>query len=190
MTQDALGAVGARLGKIDLEALTDDQAIALAQAQAALIKPNPDPAEEVSETRSIGDVVGGWFREESFYRDVTTRTLSAILAALLAYLGAVALGYVGTPSPVAVFELGYAVATAICVASTGYAKATGRELLAGTLFVLYCVVAAAVFWYGPTWGGDLGWKDKWSWIALVLQVALMIGAFGFVRNRRKARATR
>ncbi|WP_061009387.1 hypothetical protein [Mycolicibacterium mucogenicum] len=110
MNQDALWAVGARLGKIDLDALTDDQAIAFAQAQAALIRPNPDPVEEVSEKRLVGDVVGGWFREESFYRDVTTRTLSAALAGLLAYLGAVSLGYVGTPSSAAVFELGYAVA--------------------------------------------------------------------------------
>ncbi|WP_071288824.1 hypothetical protein [Mycolicibacterium llatzerense] len=190
MTQDALWAVGARLGKIDLDTLTDDQAIAFAQAQAALIRPNPDPVEQVSEERSVGDVVGGWFREASFYRDVTTRTLSAVLAGLLAYLGAVALGYVGAPSLAAVFELGYAVTTAICVASTGYAMATGRELLAWTLFVFYSVVAAAIYWYGPQWVGDLGWKDKWGWIALALQVALMIGAFRFVRNRHKARAAR
>lgn len=37
MTQDALWAVGRRLEKVNLESLSDDQAIAFAQAQAALI---------------------------------------------------------------------------------------------------------------------------------------------------------
>lgn len=39
-----------------------------------------------------------WVREESFWRDVATRTLAALISALIIYLFAVAAGYIGRPS--------------------------------------------------------------------------------------------
>lgn len=153
-------------------------------------QPIPEPIEEVSTKRSIGDVVGRWFREESFYRDVTTRTLSAILAALFAYLGAVAFGYVGKPSPAGVFVLGWALATAILTAYLAHCAANGREWLRFNLFLLYAVASLAAVWYYPMWFGDVGWKDTWSWVALVVQFVLSISAVKYVRYRHRARAAR
>lgn len=39
-----------------------------------------------------------WVREEKFWQDVATRTLSAIFAAGLLYIGAIALGYIQGPT--------------------------------------------------------------------------------------------
>jgi uncharacterized membrane protein len=40
----------------------------------------------------------GWLREESFYKDITTRALAAGIVALGAYFFALGAGYVSTPS--------------------------------------------------------------------------------------------
>jgi hypothetical protein len=39
-----------------------------------------------------------WLREEKFWQDITTRTLSALIVVLLGYLYAVLAGYVGAPN--------------------------------------------------------------------------------------------
>src|SRR4051794_38724234 len=40
---------------------------------------------------------GQWFRQEAFWRDVGSRTLSALLAGGLAYIAAIGLGYARRP---------------------------------------------------------------------------------------------
>ena len=39
-----------------------------------------------------------WLKEESFYRDITTRTLSIAVVALVGYVFALTAGYVASPS--------------------------------------------------------------------------------------------
>jgi len=51
-----------------------------------------------------------WFRQESFWRDVGSRTLAAVFAAAIIYLGALLLGYVSKPNPwLIVVTLGLAI---------------------------------------------------------------------------------
>ena len=58
----------------------------------------PDWATRPPEKKpSVWAVMGGWLKQESFYRDIATRALSIAVVALTAYVYAVANGYVTTP---------------------------------------------------------------------------------------------
>ena len=66
------------------------------------IRPRPEkaspPAEQPEEKRSLWSYPKSWLRQESFYRDITTRAVAAGIVAVVAYLYALAAGYVHTPS--------------------------------------------------------------------------------------------
>jgi hypothetical protein len=96
------------------------------------IKPRPERAPEKRTRRQI---IRGWFNEESFYRDITTRSLSAGLVTLVAYLGAVTLGYIGKPPVQAVVAVGaLAVAASIGLGGVGVMN-RGRRVLGSTIIV-------------------------------------------------------
>ncbi|MCT7369615.1 hypothetical protein A7R75_11475 [Mycolicibacterium llatzerense] len=96
------------------------------------IKPRPERAPEKRTRRQI---IRGWFNEESFYRDITTRSLSAGLVTLVAYLGAVTLGYIGKPPVQAVVAVGaLAVAASIGLGGVGVMN-RGRRALGSTIIV-------------------------------------------------------
>jgi magnesium-transporting ATPase (P-type) len=48
--------------------------------------------------RTRRSIVRAWFSQESFWRDVTTRTIAAAIVGIGAYLYAVGAGYIRTPS--------------------------------------------------------------------------------------------
>lgn len=54
----------------------------------------PDPAAR----RTRRSIVRSWLGQETFWRDVTTRTLAAAIVGLGAYLYALGAGYIRTPS--------------------------------------------------------------------------------------------
>lgn len=59
---------------------------------------SPAPLPELEQKRTRRAVVRGWLSEETFWRDVTTRTLAAAIVATGAYLFALGAGYISTPS--------------------------------------------------------------------------------------------
>jgi hypothetical protein len=54
--------------------------------------------EEEAPRRTRRRIVRGWLGEESFWRDVTTRTLAAAIVAVCAYVFALGAGYVRSPT--------------------------------------------------------------------------------------------
>ncbi|MUL44483.1 hypothetical protein FZI85_17320 [Mycobacterium sp. CBMA293] len=147
------------------------------------IKPRPEKAPEVTpevtpeveapEKLTMGEIVGAWFKEESFYRDITTRSLSAALVALVAYLGAVGLGYVGRPPAGAVTAL---ITLAVVFVTQYFALRLvqrGKRLIGITTMA---VVTIGVFplvneldkrfhigWHERSWG-------RWYWVVYAFAV--------------------
>lgn len=60
------------------------------------IAPRPDKVSEAK--RSLWSYPKSWVKQESFYRDITTRAISGGIVAFVAYAYAVGGGYVATPS--------------------------------------------------------------------------------------------
>lgn len=143
------------------------------------------PAEESRQTKS--EIAASWFKDETFYRDITTRSVSIVLTASIGYLAAIALGYVGKPSGQAAYSFVWAVATGIVMAALGYAIVNGRDGLTFVIVSLGGVACLVGTWYGPVWFGDFAWKDKWNWIAMALQITLVLIAVAFVRRRTRPR---
>lgn len=79
--------------------------------------------EPAAKKRRWWRIAAGWLRDESFYKDITTRALAAGIVALGAYFFALGAGYVSTP--------------------------TGAEAAKGILNVVGSVVLAAL----AAWGG-------------------------------------
>lgn len=150
--------------------------------RSARIRPRPEQA-PVEGARTRAAIVGGWFRDESFYRDIATRFLSVALTGAVTYLAAVALGYVGKPSGQASYSLAWAVGTGIVMVALAYALISGRDGLTLAIVSFAGAACLAGTWYGPIWFGDFGWKDKWNWIAMALQITLIVISVVFVRRR-------
>lgn len=64
--------------------------------QRMRIRPRPERSPVVQKP-SLWRVPVGWFKQESFYRDITTKAVSIAIVASIAYVYALAAGYVGTP---------------------------------------------------------------------------------------------
>lgn len=62
-------------------------------ASAAVVEEEP-----VTEKRRWWLIALGWLKDESFYKDITTRALAAGVVASVAYLFALGAGYVSTPT--------------------------------------------------------------------------------------------
>ncbi|SNT46670.1 hypothetical protein [Rhodococcoides kyotonense] len=59
-----------------------------------------------------------WGRDESFYRDIATRTLSILISSVFVYVGALLLGYARRPETAALFWIGVVTAVSavlVCV---------------------------------------------------------------------------
>jgi ABC-type nickel/cobalt efflux system permease component RcnA len=54
-----------------------------------------------------------WVRQESFWRDVATRTSAILISGLILYLGALILGYVTAPSAKPFLKLGATIIIAV-----------------------------------------------------------------------------
>lgn len=67
--------------------------------------PAPAPPPGPAPKRSIPSYPRGWLREESFYRDITTRALSVAIVAVAGYVLAVSTGYVATPPGSVIFSV-------------------------------------------------------------------------------------
>lgn len=147
---------------------------------------------ELLKKRTAMAVMGGWLREESFYRDIVTRSLSILITGVLGYLAAVALGYVGRPPAQAVVLIVEAIslfATAIVAIEC---INRGRATLG---FFIMCVWTAVVMLIA-TWLEDwmqapeVSLGGKWFWI---IMIPTFLGARGIVlimRRRRIARSMR
>lgn len=61
------------------------------------LSPFEAPTTKSLPTSSTQPWIRSWLREEAFWKDVTTRTLSGAVVVLLAYLAGMALGYLHTP---------------------------------------------------------------------------------------------
>ncbi|MGU3651847.1 hypothetical protein [Mycolicibacterium sp. A43C] len=143
--------------------------------------------------KSIWAVVGGWLKEESFYRDIATRTLSILVAAVAAYLYAVATGYISTPPgrtvlPVVLLSI-YLIVFTPLVFRLVFRGKTSSSWVSIPLAVL-STTAMSILYLAPT--DDPQWRmvraisvDVFSYSVIAL--ALVLG-FGMVRDLRRANA--
>ncbi|QNJ91202.1 hypothetical protein HZU40_23705 [Mycolicibacterium fluoranthenivorans] len=150
------------------------------------IKPRPEKA-PLEEPKTKGQIVGGWFHEEGFYRDVATRFIAGSAVALLAYLGAVGLGYVSKPPAFAVLVLlaGLVyVPTQLLAAYCLFKKRYWRTLASWlTSLSLTC----ATMWLGLKFWvtNPEGFDKQGPWFWTVLLSVPMIGGIAMVIMRRR-----
>ena len=155
------------------------------------IKPRPEKAPRPPQKRSNGQIVGGWFKEEPFYRDIATRSLAAVLVTLVLYVGGVTLGYIGTPPAKAVFLLISAVAMAIVAGLVWYAYLNKRPLRATIIAFVACTATFAANQYGVQRFGSVDWTDwteKWNLVATAVLAALFVVIAVIVQSRHRARS--
>lgn len=152
------------------------------------IKRRPDNApavEEAPKERDWEEIVGGWLKEESFYREITTRTLSAALVAIAAYLGAVGLGYVGRPPANALVMMAVVVIALSGIVLISSLMHKGRRRIGSVLLVVLMV-----FILGSGYASSKMFPNanmgKWGWVVGLVEFT------GFVivarlLNRRRAK---
>ncbi|WBP94261.1 MULTISPECIES: hypothetical protein [Mycobacteriaceae] len=147
---------------------------------------------EPSRRRPVTAVVGGWLREESFYRDVVTRSLSILITGGFGYLAAVALGYVGRPPGQAVVLI--VTALSLFVTSAVAIECMNRERLVIGYSIMFGWSAAVMLI--ATWLDDwmqapeVSIGSKWFWI---IMIPTYVGACSIVlimRRRRLAQSMR
>lgn len=132
--------------------------------------------------RTIGKIVGGWFLDESFYRDITTRTLSIGVAALLGYLGAVVLGIVGPPPREAIPAISAAFAAVVMAAVILVLRYRGHRRWTLAMFVLFAVLPQLVITWQEPWFAQ---KPPPGWFYTPMALAfLMVTVLGWVIVRR------
>lgn len=141
--------------------------------------------------KSIWVVMGGWLKEESFYRDIATRTLSILVTAVAAYLYAVAAGYISTPPGRAVLPvvlmMGYLLVLGPLVFQLVFRGKTS-PVWVSVLLGIVSAAAIGLIYLMPT--DDPQWRmirtigvDVFSY--LLIGLSLVLG-FGVVRDQRRA----
>jgi hypothetical protein len=116
-------------------------------AQANRIRP-PRPQPPVATPpakRTRRSIVRGWLGQESFWRDVTTRTLATIVAAILAYLYALGAGYVSSP--------------------------TGLQTLRGIAIPVFGLVIGSSMMWGPWVFNPKRFANQPLWVRRVMKTA-------------------
>lgn len=158
------------------------------------IKPRPPKVSEVPEEQraSVWSYPAKWLKEESFYRDITTRALSIAVVALVAYIYAVATGYLQTPSGsglVVILALTFMVVLSGFVVRARFREGgpvspalTGLYVAGATLFVVLIV------WLVPrtsntSWEKAITW---WTWGATAVLGVMVVAIYGSVFRQRLA----
>lgn len=153
----------------------------------------PDWAVAPKERPSVWAVMGGWLKQESFYRDIATRALSIAVVALVAYVYAVAAGYISTPPgkavlPVLLMAIYSVVLTPLVFRLVFQGKTSSRWLV--ILLFIVATAAGVLLWLVPT--DDPQWQmvraisvDIYSYIIIGLTIVL---GFGMLRDQRRANA--
>lgn len=145
------------------------------------------------EKKSIWEVMGGWLKDESFYRDIATRALSIALVAGVAYIYAVAAGYISTPPGRAVLPVVLMVTYVVVLAPLVFRlvfRGKTSSVWVGVLLAIVSTVAMGLLYLTPT--DDPQWRmvraisvDVFSYLVIVLSLVL---GFGMVRDQRRANA--
>ena len=147
---------------------------------------------EPSRRRPVTAVVGGWLREESFYRDVVTRSLSILITGGFGYLAAVALGYVGRPPGQAVVLI--VTALSLFVTSTAAIECVNRERFVIGYSIMFGWSAAVMLI--ATWLDDwmqapeVSIGSKWFWIIMIPTSVGVCSIMLIMRRRRLAQSMR
>ena len=120
--------------------------------------------------RSIWAIMGGWLKEESFYRDIATRALSIAVVAAVAYVYAVVTGHIGPPPKrVIVFFAGASVASVVYFLSIRMTRA-GRWQRGLLLALLGGLVVLGTLKAGGLTGEDE--PSQWDKLTFVFSVGV------------------
>lgn len=161
--------------------------------RSARIRPRP---EKKPDKRPAWRIPLAWLREESFYRDIATRALSIAVVALGAYLYAISVGYIATPTGRQTFTT--AISAFVVIFTIVGSRALARQqwrlaflLIAAFVLVIILQQVLMATWvndsadeYFSTFYQSIRSAREWSTIGVVVTI---FGISAWVVPKVKAR---
>lgn len=145
------------------------------------------PAEEPpAPARRWWQIPLGWFTEEAFWRDITKSAVSTGVVALIAYLYALAAGYIATPAGPAVGVIFLSTLSALflllCIRAARKRNFSSARPLLGLSFLLFVVMAITDLTRGDS---DALWDRiafHWTTTLALLNIAAALAFTAWVRG--------